>query len=299
MTVVTRGAIKLYYEEEGAGTPLVFLHEFAGDHRSWADQVRHFSRGYRCLTLAARGYPPSSVPEADDDYSQDIAVGDVIAVLDAAGLDRAHIVGLSMGAYTALRLVMQFPDRVRSIVAAGGGSGAERATRERFVAEALAAAESMEQSGRIDIEKMGVSPTRIQLHNKDRRGWAQMLAHLGEHPAEGAARILRNVQARRPSLYDLEAEIKAITLPVLLLAGDEDEPCLNVNLWMKRQIKSARLAVFPGTGHVLNYEEPALFNQLVEQFLTSVERGTWRPRDPRAVATASGSFAAMLGGTKT
>ena len=138
MTVVTRGAIKLYYEEEGAGTPLVFLHEFAGDHRSWADQVRHFSRGYRCLTLAARGYPPSSVPEADDDYSQDIAVGDVIAVLDAAAIDRAHIVGLSMGAYTALRLVMQFPDRVRSIVAAGGGSGAERATRERFVAEALA-----------------------------------------------------------------------------------------------------------------------------------------------------------------
>ena len=251
------------------------------------------------MTLAARGYPPSSVPESDADYGQDIATRDVIAVLDAAGIDRAHIVGLSMGAYTALRVAMTFPDRVRSIVSAGGGSGAEKAARERFVAEALAAAGAMEQSGRIDVEKMGMSPTRVQLHNKDRRGWEQMLAHLGEHPAKGAARVLRKVQALRPSLYDLEAEIKAIEVPVLLLVGDEDEPCLNVNLWMKRQIRSARLAMFPGTGHVLNYEEPALFNHLIDQFLTSVERGTWRPRDPRAVATASGTFAAMLGRAKT
>ncbi len=109
------------------------------------------------------------------------------------------------------------------------------------------------------------------------------MAHLAEHPAHAAAKTLRNVQAGRASLYDLEAELKGIKAPVLLLVGDEDEPCLDVNLWMKRLMPNARLGFLPGSGHAINLEEPALFNQLTEQFIADVERGSWRARDPRAV----------------
>jgi pimeloyl-ACP methyl ester carboxylesterase len=90
------------------------------------------------------------------------------------------------------------------------------------------------------------------------------------------------VQAGRASLYDLEGELAAIKVPVLLLVGDEDEPCLDVNLWMKRLMPTARLGLLPGSGHAINLEEPELFNLLVERFVTDVERGSWRPRDPRA-----------------
>jgi len=100
------------------------------------------------------------------------------------------------------------------------------------------------------------------------------------------------VQAGRPSLYDLEAELKGIKAPVLLLVGDEDEPCLDVNLWMKRLMPSARLAFLPGAGHAINLEEPSLFNQLTEQFIVEVERGQWRPRDARALVGATTSLSA-------
>jgi pimeloyl-ACP methyl ester carboxylesterase len=93
---------------------------------------------------------------------------------------------------------------------------------------------------------------------------------------------LRTVQAARASLYDLEAELKAVKAPVLLVVGDEDEPCLDVNVWMKRLMPTARLGLLPGAGHAINLEELALFNELIARFLAEVERGSWRPRDPRA-----------------
>jgi pimeloyl-ACP methyl ester carboxylesterase len=296
MAMAQSGSAKIHYEETGVGEPVLFLHEFGGDHRSWRDQVRYFSRHYRCITMAARGYPPSDVPASDSEYGQDLANKDAIAVLDAAGVDRAHVVGLSMGAYTSLQLAIHFPRRVRGIVAAGAGSGALKSTRQQFIDEAVATAAVMEKVSRIGAEQMGVGPTRVQLQNKDPIGWATMVAHIAEHPPKGSARVLRNVQARRPSLYDLDAELAAVRAPVLLIVGDEDEPCLDVNLHMKRNMPSAQLAMLPGSGHVLNYEEPALFNGLVERFLAAVDRGSWRPRDPRATPTTSGTFAAMLGG---
>jgi pimeloyl-ACP methyl ester carboxylesterase len=143
---------------------------------------------------------------------------------------------------------------------------------------------------------MGASATRVQLLNKDPVGWRISVGHLAEHPAKGSARVLRNVQAKRPSLYELEAGLKAVTVPVLLIVGDEDEPCLDVNLFMKRLMPTAQLAILPGTGHVLTAEEPALANHLIERFLAAVDRGSWRPRDPRATPTLASSFGVMLGG---
>lgn len=281
---------RLYYEETGNGTPILFIHEFGGDHRSWDDQMRHFGRSWRCITWAARGYPGSDAPEDEKQYGQDVFNCDAIAVLDAAGIGKAHIIGLSMGGYTALMLAAKFPDRVLSCVAAGAGSGSLRATREQFIAECRARATQFERTGKIDAEAMGLSPTRVQLLVKDPIGWRTCVRNLAEHPAHAAAKTLRTVQAGRASLYELERELKSIQSPVLLLVGDEDEPCLDVNLWMKRLMPNARLALLPGSGHAINLEEPALFNQLIEQFLAEVERGSWRPRDPRATLGSIGSL---------
>jgi pimeloyl-ACP methyl ester carboxylesterase len=188
-----------------------------------------------------------------------------------------------MGGYTALMLAAKFPARVLSCTAAGAGSGAVKATRAQFLEDAGARAAGFERAGKIDAEAVGLNPTRVQLQNKDPIGWRTFVAHLAEHPAHAAAKTLRNVQAGRASLYDLEAELKGIKAPVLLLVGDEDEPCLDVNLWMKRLMPNARLGFLPGSGHAINLEEPVLFNQLTEQFIADVDRGSWRARDPRAV----------------
>jgi pimeloyl-ACP methyl ester carboxylesterase len=279
---------RIYYEETGRGTPILFIHELAGDHRSWEDQMRHFGRGWRGITWGARGYPPSDCPAEEKLYGQQFFERDAIAVLDAAKVEKAHIVGLSMGGYTALMLAARRPERVISCTAAGAGSGALKSTRAQFIEECRKRADYFERTGKIDAEAISRGPTRVQLENKDPIGWHRSVAHLAEHPADAAAKTLRTVQAGRPSLYDLATELKAIQAPVLLLVGDEDEPCLEVNLWMKRLMPSARLGMLPGAGHAINLEEPALFNQLTEQFIVEVERGAWRPRDARAsVGTAT------------
>src|SRR5215831_10121195 len=123
--ITTDDGVMLHAEETGTGEPLLFIHEFAGDHRSWEPQVRYFSAAYRCVTYAARGYPPSGVPADPDAYSQARAVADAIAVLDGLGVERAHAIGLSMGGFTTLHLAMYHADRLRSAVVAGAGYGAE------------------------------------------------------------------------------------------------------------------------------------------------------------------------------
>lgn len=276
--------VRIHFEAHGSGVPILFIHEFAGDHRSWNDQVRHFSRGWRTIVMSARGYPPSDCPAGEHDYGQPAFEADAIAVLDAAGVDRAHVVGLSMGGYTALMLALRAPGRVLSVVAAGAGSGSAPAGRAAFNAECRATAARFEQAGRIDAEAMSLGPTRVQLAVKDPVGWARSVSHLAEHPAHAAAKTLRTVQAGRASLYDFEADFSALSTPVLLMVGDEDEPCLDVNLWLKRTMAAADLVVLPGTGHAINLEEPALFNAFVERLIVEVERGVWCPRDPRARA---------------
>src|SRR3989442_2559219 len=139
--------VKLYYEETGRGTPIVFIHEFAGDYRSWEQQGRYFARYYRCITVNARGYPPSDVPKDGAKYSQDRARDDIRAVLDALKIDKAHVVGLSMGGFATLHFGFTYPDRARSLVIAVCGYGAAPDQRAQFIAENDATARRFEEIG--------------------------------------------------------------------------------------------------------------------------------------------------------
>lgn len=286
--LTTDDGVDLYYEETGAGTPIVFVHEFAGDWRSWEPQVRHFSRRYRCITYSARGYLPSDVPEGVERYSQERWREDVRCVLDALQLPAAHVVGLSMGAFATLHFGMRYarrgtPARALSLTLAGCGTGAHPAAYANFQAEARALADQIDREGMQQLAATyGHGAARVQFRQKDPRGFAEANRQLAEHSALGSASTMRGYQARRPSLYDLIDEIAAIDVPVLVMTGDEDEPCLEPSLLLKRAIPKAALAMLPASGHAINLEEPALFNLLLENFLHQVDAGRWSARDPIA-----------------
>jgi pimeloyl-ACP methyl ester carboxylesterase len=285
--ILTDDGVRLYYEDTGRGTPIVFVHEFAGDHRSWEPQVRFFSRRYRCIPFNARGYPPSEVPDDVARYSQARAVDDIRSVLDGLKIDKAHIVGLSMGGFATLHFGFRHARRARSLVVAGVGYGAEKQEQSKFKGEASVVAKSLLGDGMAKFaEKYAYGPTRVQFENKDPRGFAQFKKELGEHSALGSANTQIGVQAERPSLYDLVEQMRALTVPTLILSGDEDWPCLAPGILMKREIPSAALSVMPNCGHTINLEDPDQFNRIVGDFIVQVEAGRWPKRDPRAISTS-------------
>lgn len=280
---ITDDGIRLFYEETGTGKPVIFAHEFAGDLRSWEPQLRHFGRRYRCIAFNARGYPPSDVPESSSRYSQTLATEDIKAVLDHLGIDQAHVVGLSMGAFAALHLGFRHSDRALSLCIAGCGYGAEPSQRARFREEAEAIAELVKSTDMPTFaRKYASGPSRVQFENKDPRGFGEFQRMLAEHSALGSANTLIGVQRERPSLYDLVGEMRRLTVPTLILCGDEDWPCLLPGILMKQNIPSAALSILPNCGHTINLEAIDEFNRILETFMAQVDSGRSRMRDPRA-----------------
>jgi pimeloyl-ACP methyl ester carboxylesterase len=279
--------VKLYYEETGRGTPVIFVHEFAGDHRSWEPQLRHFGQRYRAIAFNARGYPPSDVPEPVSFYSQNRAADDIAAVLDQLGIARAHVVGLSMGGFATLHFGFRHADRALSLSICGCGYGADPDKREVFREEGANTVAFIRAHGMPAFaERYAFGPTRVQYQNKDPRGFAEFLSQLAEHSAVGSANTQLGVQRERPSLYDLVPQMEALDVPTLILTGDEDWPCLLPGLLMKRHIATAGLAVMPNCGHGINLEDPDAFNRIVGDFLAQVDVGGWPERDARAMAAS-------------
>lgn len=283
--VTTPDNVRLYYEETGSGTPILFVHEFASDHRGWEPQMRAFGQRYRCITYSARGYTPSDVPADPNAYTYKHVMRDAVAVLDRLGIDKAHLIGLSMGGYTCLQVALNHPERVRSLVLAGTGSGFERDFVEEFHQHSRALGDQFEREGAAAVARTyGMGPSRVPFLLKDPRGFAEFQRQLAEHDALGSANMSRGFQGARPSLLDFEAEIAKLATPALIVVGDEDERCIAASLFLKRTLAASGLVVFPKTGHAVNLEEPDLFNQAVADFLARVEAGRWAPRDPRTVA---------------
>jgi pimeloyl-ACP methyl ester carboxylesterase len=270
--------VKLHVEEVGSGTPVVFVHEYAGDYRSWEPQVRHFCRQHRCVTYSQRGYPPSDVPSDPARYSQDIARDDVIAVMDALGIDQAHVVGHSMGAYTALHVGIRYPRRCLSVTAAGCGWGSAPDVGKRDAMKALAA-----ETGKMFAEegiaaaaaKYADAPMRQAFKHKDPRGWAEFARMLAEHSAHGHAHTMLNLQLKRPTLWEMEAELARFAVPLLVIVGDEDELCLDGSVFLKRTVPTAALFVVPRAGHTINSEEPAAVNAALAELFAAADAGRW------------------------
>jgi pimeloyl-ACP methyl ester carboxylesterase len=276
MPYVQSSGARLYYEETGTGRPIVFVHEFGADHREWELQVQFFSREYRCIAYCARGYPPSDVPEDPQLYGQDHSADDIAAVIRGLALPRAHVVGLSMGAFATLRFGLRHPQLASALVLAGVGSGSNLAELEQWRRTAREKSDQLLKEGWQNIaEETGHSPTRIQLKRKNPRAWAQFMAHLCEHSVKGTALTQRRYQGERDPVYAWESALKKMALPTLIAVGDEDAPCIEPSVFLKRTLPNAGLWVCPNTGHAINLEEPEAFHREIATFFSSVERGRW------------------------
>jgi pimeloyl-ACP methyl ester carboxylesterase len=276
--ITARDGTRLFYEEAGEGTAVVFVHEYAGDWRTWEPQMRFFSRSHRCVTYSQRGYPPSDIPIDGAKYSQDTFRDDVIALMDALKIGKAHVVGHSMGASTALHVGIHYPQRCLSVTAAGCGYGsspdpkvveearaASRETGKMFAAETMAVAAA----------RYGDGPTRQAHKNKDPRGYAQFIWMLSEHSSLGHSLVMLNLQAKRPTLWEMEADLKKFSVPLLVLVGDEDEWCVDASVYLRRTVPTAGLCIIPRSGHTITSEEPAAFNAALADLIAASEAGRW------------------------
>ena len=273
---------RLYYEEAGKGVPILFVHEFADDLRSWEPQMRFFSRRYRCIAYNARGYPPSDVPKAVAKYSQKIAADDIASVMRHLKIRKAHIIGCSMGGYATVHFGLRYARLALSLTAIGVGYGSDPDKRAQFLSDTEVMARRFDELGTAEaIKPYQIGPSRVQYQNKDARGFAHFCAEFARHSAQGSANTLRGVQAKRPTIYSLERGLAKLKVPLHIMSGDEDNNCLDPGVFMKRVCPSAWLTVLPNTGHAVNVEEPDLFNRITAEFLAQVDSGRWRPRDPR------------------
>ena len=277
MPTFSANGVNIYYEVTGEGYPLVWSHEFGGSYESWETQVRYFTRRYRVITYAARGWPPSDVPSDPEAYTQEHVVNDLYLLLRHLGIEQAHIGGLSMGGSVALNFGIAHPEMARSLIVAAAGSGTTN--REEFLASGQALCDRLISQGMAAVAgEYGMTDNRIQLLRKDPQGWEEFHRLLASHSALGSALTFRGFVMNRPTIYALEDKLRGLQVPTLIMIGDEDEPCIEPAIFMKRNIPRSGLTVFPQSGHAINLEEPDLFNRTVLDFLTAVEAGRWAER---------------------
>jgi pimeloyl-ACP methyl ester carboxylesterase len=258
--------VELHYGVHGEGDWLVLAHEFSGGYKSWHRQVDELRRHLRLLVYNNRGYPPSTVPEDPAAYSQEHSIEDLRQLMDQLGVARPVLGGFSMGGSIALNLALAHPGRVRALILAGTGTGSiDKAQNardfgpiaDRFLAEGPAGVGEDYLRG----------PTRIQLLRKNPEEWKKLYAEFSELSPIGMAYTLRGVQLRRPTMYELEAGLRTLRVPTLVLVGEEDAPALEPSRFLARTIPHATLKVFPKTGHTLQLEEPEMFNAAVLEFV--------------------------------
>jgi pimeloyl-ACP methyl ester carboxylesterase len=188
-----------------------------------------------------------------------------------------------MGALTALLVGIRYPERCISVTAAGCGYGSSADSKKVEEARAASreigkmfAAKTMEESARI----YGDGVVRQAHKNKDPRGYAHFVKMLSEHSPLGHSLTMLNLQAKRPSLWEMEADLKKFKPPLLIVVGDEDDWCVDGSIYLRRTVPTAGLAVIPRTGHTLTSEEPDKFNAALAELFADAERGRWLAHKP-------------------
>lgn len=270
MPFLPSNGVRLYYEETGQGPTVIFVHESAADLRQWSEQIASLSNNYRCVAYNARGYPPSDVPASDAAYGYEWAWRDLEAIVEGVSVGAAHIVGLSMGAYAALMLGFRRPDLVRSLTLAGCGTGSTLQDSDQMSTAMSALAALFENSGSVaGAQHIARGANRTGFQTRDPENWQGWYDDLETHDPKGMACTFRNYQGLRPSLFKFAAELRALAIPTLLIVGDEDEACLEVNLFLRDNISKADFRIAPSCGHAINLEAPDFFNNLVGRFLES------------------------------
>ena len=225
MPTFSANGVEIYYEVTGQGYPLIWSHEFGGSYESWEAQVKFFSRRYQVITYAARGWPPSDVPEDPAAYTQDIVVNDLYLLMRHLNISEAHIGGLSMGGSVALNFGIAHPEMAKSLIVASAGSGSTN--RDTFLSTGQSMADRLLSEGMVPVAKdYGTTNIRVQLRRKDPMGFETFARLLSEHSATGSALTYQGFVMNRPTVFELENKLKSLRVPTLIMIGDEDEPCI-------------------------------------------------------------------------
>lgn len=271
MPIAHINGIQLYYEEAGNGPPLIWVHGFGCGIRSWDPQVSAFSSSRRVVTYDLRGFGITEAPEAADGYSQDISVADLTALLDHLRIEQAALGGLSMGGNIALNFALAHPDRASALIIADTGAGSDNT--EEWVAGAQAYAKAADRGGVEAFADLAcANPLFARYIAQGPQCERFIRSCLMTHRARGIAHTAREVLSKRPTIYSLEAKLRAMHIPTLLIVGAYDAPCVKVHAFMARTIPGARSVTLQGVGHLSNLEAPEEFNAHVRQFLDEAAR---------------------------
>lgn len=266
----TADDVSIYYEVTGTGAPIVFVHEFGGDCRSWYRQVPVLSQSFRCITYCARGFLPSAVPDDRAHYGQAQSTTDLLSLMDHLAVKQAHLVGTSMGSFTSLDFALIHPDRVTSLTLVGNSSGPrDEAERNRYrqdwVGHEIRLRE--ERGGDGAVEVLEADPAYQSFQKNDPKGWASYADNLRGQSPQGAVHVLSTLHWNRRSLFADSERLEAFEKPVLLVTGDDDYYLVGeTNAFLCKTLPDARWHRFPGTGHLVNIERAPEFNELLAEF---------------------------------
>lgn len=268
--IPTTGGARLYYEMRGKGTPVILLHGHSLDTRMWDTQMRAFSRRHRVVRFDFRGYGRSSEQTETFQFTH---MHDLLTVMDSLHIDRAHIVGLSMGAFVAADLLALHPERIVSCTLASGGlktykgpsqpmDSAESAKRDREIAALKA--HGVERMKREWIDKLVASGGSRR--EKMRKPLTAMIATwTAWQPLHKEVRVMEAADAVKVF------RSRSTDVPTLMLRGATDGGGKSSRSWMLDYLTNGIQQVLPDCGHMMNMEQPKLFNRTVLDFIEAHE----------------------------
>lgn len=278
--------VEIYYEDDGADSPVVFLHEYCADLRSWDDVAGAMTSGFRCIRPNFRGYPPSTTSSDPAAYSSDLLVADLKALLSHLDIKRAHIVGVATGGGIALNLAIRHPDLVASLVLIGPGAGST--DREKWLIGADSLGKAIATKGISSlVDNMSTAPQRRALKLKNPIAWKKFIQGLEKLSPLGLSLTMANVLMTRRPLQELAGDIQKLTVPALIVVGDQDTPAFESCLFLRNSLLNSALYVLPCTGHMVPIEEPNLLLAVLSPFLEAIDKGrwgNWRATPPQAAA---------------
>jgi pimeloyl-ACP methyl ester carboxylesterase len=227
---------------------VLLSHGYSATSKMWQGQMDALAGNYRLIAWDMRGHGQTDSPDDASAYSEAATVDDMAAVLDAAGVEKAVISGLSLGGYMSLAFNVKYPERVLALMLFDTGPGYKNPVgREGWNETAMGRATVFEEKG-LDALGRGAE-VRIAQHRS-----AQGLAH-------AARGMLAQFDSR---IIESLPEIK---VPTMVLVGENDQPFIGASQYMATKIPGAKPVTIPGAGHAANIDQPAAFNDAVRAFL--------------------------------
>lgn len=248
MPYLDRDGVKIFYEAEGDGPPVLLSHGYSATSRMWDEQVAHLKDRYRVIRWDFRGHGESDYPDDQGAYSEAATVADMAAILDACDVDRAVVGGLSLGGYMSLAFNLKHAARVQALMLFDTGPGFKKdAARDTWNERAMERADRLETDG-----LAALSSSREVLSSRHR-------------DATGLARAARGMLTQWDA--GVINSLPAVAVPSLVLVGADDTPFLGATEYMAGKIPQSTHVVIPDAGHAANLDQPAAFNRAVDAFL--------------------------------